>query len=72
MLVLVLRVVLKAAATTAETAQAILIALEEVRASTAPLNSLGQFDPDPRLPGGNGSGAVDSGAEVEEYREKDG
>ncbi len=71
-LVVVLRVVVKAAATTADTAQAILVALEDVRTSTAPLNSLRQFDPDPQLPGGNGAGAVNSDAEAEEHREKDG
>ncbi|HSH61982.1 MAG TPA: hypothetical protein VK988_20500 [Acidimicrobiales bacterium] len=71
-LVVVLSVVVKAAATTAETAQAILVALEDVKASTAPLQGLSQFDPEPLSPNnGNGAGA-NSGAEAEEHREKDG
>ena len=85
-LVMVLRVVVKAAATTAETAQAILVALENVKSSTAPLTNLGQFDPEllrpnvsagpgtagPPTSSGNGARAGNSGAEAEERREKEG
>ncbi len=55
-LVVVLRVVVKAAATTAETAQAILVALEDLRSTTAPLAQLGRLDPEtlgPELSGEN-------------------
>jgi len=44
-LVVLLGVVVKAAATTARTAQAVLVALDEVKASTAPLADLRPFDP---------------------------
>jgi hypothetical protein len=85
-LVVVLRVVVKAAATTAETAQAILVALEDVKSSTAPLTNLRQFDPEMLRPdvsagtgtpghatsSGNGARAGNSGAEAEEHREKEG
>ena len=76
-LVGVLRVVVKAAAMTAETAQAILVALEDVKSSTAPLANLGQFDPETLGPpvvasNPNGTGAVDPGTGAEEHREKEG
>ena len=66
-LVGVLRVVVKAAATTAETAQAILVALEDVKSSTASLGNLGQFDPETLGPsvgpdvGGDARNPVETG-----------
>ena len=70
LLVVLLGVVVKAAERTAATAEAVLAALEEVKANTAPLAALGSFDPGPgptagppqtgRVPGppeGGGNGA---------------
>ncbi len=71
-LVVLFGVVVKAAATTARTAQAILMALEEVKASTAPLSDLRQFDPDGTVASGNGAGAVNPGAGTEERQGKEG
>ena len=70
-LVLLLAVVMKAAATTAQTAQAVLVALEDVKASTAPMsnavNNLGQFDPEapspPETPGAGVSMEQQNGKE---------
>jgi len=45
-LMVLVGVVIKAASTTAQTAQAILVALEDVKASTAPLSKLRPFDPE--------------------------
>lgn len=49
-LVVLLGIVVKSAATTAETAKAVLAALEDVRANTAPLASLADFDPESLAP----------------------
>ena len=72
-LVGVLRVVVKAAATTAETARAVLVALEDIKASTAPLAQLRRLDPEAVAPeseaGPTGNGArAEPGTGAEEQR----
>jgi len=59
LLVVLLGVVVKSAATTATTAQAVLDALEEVKASTAPLAELRSFESEP--PVGNGDAEAQQG-----------
>ena len=73
-LVLLLGVVTKAAATTAQTAQAVLVALEDVKASTAPVNNLGQFDPETQFPPETQSppGTPGAGVNMEQQNGKEG
>ena len=65
-LMVLVGVVIKAASTTAQTAQAILVALEDVKASTAPLSNLRPFDPETMGP------EASTGITMEEQRGKDG
>ena len=58
LLVVLLGVVVKAAERTAATAQAVLVALEEVKANTAPLAALGSFEPETGPTAGPETGRV--------------
>ena len=85
-LAVLLGVVVKSAATTAQTAQAVLDALEDIKASTAPLAQLGRFDPETMGPAvtpvdgpgdgrprpGNGTAAGQDEVAAEEQRGKEG
>jgi type II secretory pathway component PulM len=71
-LVVLLGVVVKAAATTAKTAQAVLAAMEEVRANTAALAELGELDLEALGAVGNGAPADNRGTGPEEQRREQG
>ena len=72
--VVLLGAVVKAATTTATTAQAVLTALEEIKATTAPLAGLRSFDPEAATVNGDGDRGDDAaakpGLEAEEPSEE--